>query len=211
MPQRSYQAISFDLPPSALLKAAGVDLHQYFGLWCVEPTSFLQMMQSLEDYNLLRHVETAHFDGTVDAARSAIAVTDASGLEAEDDDDRQRDSSVKIAVLSLSGMMTKRGRSLSSAGSSVRLRRSLRQAARDSSIDAILLKVDSPGGTVDASSLPRDRPSSHALMVILATSRSGIPTLRACTTTYSITPTWSVREHPTLTSCTSAAMMLLSW
>lgn len=143
MLKRSYQAISFDLPSSALLKAAGVDLHQYFGLWCVEPTSFLQMMQSLEDYNLLRHAQSTQFDGKVDAARSAISVTDESGREAEEE------STVKIAVLSLTGMMTKRGSSLSSAGSSVRLRRSIRQAARDKSIDAILIKVDSPGGTVD--------------------------------------------------------------
>lgn len=53
-----------------------------------------------------------------------------------------------IAVISLIGAMTKKSTSFSSGASTIELRSLLRAAARDEDVTGILLRVDSPGGSV---------------------------------------------------------------
>jgi signal peptide peptidase SppA len=53
-----------------------------------------------------------------------------------------------IAVVDINGTMTKKGSSLSDAGSSVKLRQVIRSLARNESVAGIMLRLDTPGGSV---------------------------------------------------------------
>lgn len=132
------------LPTDWLRAESGVNLAQYFGLWAVAEEPFMQMLQHIQSMDMMAHVQASDFDGEVDAQRAAAQVVAADGVEGTSPG---ADSS-QIAVITVRGAMTKMGSSLSSAGSTIRLRRAIRSAARDSSFDAILLVIDSPGGTV---------------------------------------------------------------
>ena len=119
-----------DLSP---LSAKGLDLDQYFGLWAVDDSLFLAQLDRISHMNLLAHVEIHLAEEPALEARAAKVK--ASGQQS-------------IAVVRIQGTMTKRGSSLSDAGSTVALRQSIRQAARDPDVSGILLAIDSPGGTV---------------------------------------------------------------
>ena len=121
---------AIDLTPIA---GAGVELDQYFGLWAVAEEQFLALFNRVGQLNLAAHVHVAA--GTVEAAQRP-QVTNA------------RKSEVTVGVIEIAGTLTKRGSSLSRASSLVALQRAVRTAARDPDIDAILLRIDSPGGTV---------------------------------------------------------------
>jgi signal peptide peptidase SppA len=117
----------------SVLASEGVHLDQYFGLWAVEETRFLQMCQRVGSIDLRAHV-AAHAG---DASISAAKVSQEGG-----------DAGQAIAVIEIEGTLTKRGSSLSAAGSLVRLRQAVRAAVRDPDVGGILLRIDSPGGTV---------------------------------------------------------------
>ena len=119
-----------DLTP---LSSKGLDLDQYFGLWAVDDSLFLAQLDRISQMNLLAHVEIHQAEEPAPMAR--VAKEKASGQQS-------------IAVVRIQGTMTKRGSSLSDAGSTVALRQSIRQAARDPDVSGILLVIDSPGGTV---------------------------------------------------------------
>lgn len=73
----------------------------------------------------------------------------AAGPQAVELEARSRKSDEKtVAVIEIEGTMTKHGSSLSDAGSTIAIRRQVRTSARDPGIDGILLRIDSPGGTV---------------------------------------------------------------
>ncbi|MFZ5833018.1 MAG: signal peptide peptidase SppA [Planctomycetota bacterium] len=124
MPQRE---ISIDLRP---IQGHGLDLDQYFGLWAVEDSRFLQMLEHVARTDLAAHV-TLHAADPAPAA--AVRRAETSGQQ--------------IAVISIEGSLTKRGSSFG-AGSLVRARQAIREAARDPDIGGIMLVIDSPGGTV---------------------------------------------------------------
>lgn len=117
----------------SLLSGKGLDLDQYFGLWAVDDSLFMAQFDRISQMNLLAHVEIHQAEQPTILARVAKQKTA----------DKQT-----IAVISIQGTMTKRGSSLSDAGSTIALRSAVREAARDSDISAILLVIDSPGGTV---------------------------------------------------------------
>ncbi len=121
---------AIDLTPIA---GAGVELDQYFGLWAVAEEQFLALFNRVGQLNLAAHIQVAA--GTVEAAQRP-QVTNA------------KKSEVVVGVIEIAGTLTKRGSSLSRASSLVALQRAVRTAARDPDIDAILLRIDSPGGTV---------------------------------------------------------------
>ena len=149
--------MNFRLPLSFLQGQDGLRLDQYFGLWCVDDVRFLQMLRQVERMDLAVHVREGGFDGAVDEQRAAASVTTAevpqsgprSAANAGGNETPVRDKGriAQIAIISLRGVMTKYGSSLSTTGSTVRLRRALRQAARSDDVDGILLHIDSPGGT----------------------------------------------------------------
>jgi len=96
-----------------------------YGAWCVEPRWMLE-------------AATAIKAGLWPAVRSG-----------DDDDDGEDGYEVHggIAVVDVCGKMTKGGSSFGGC-STVRLRAALRRAAEDDEVSGILLRIDSPGGTV---------------------------------------------------------------
>ena len=133
MPDLQYcpPADSLDVSPIRGL----VDLEQYTGLWAVEDGRFMAQFDQLRQMNLLAHVELHQGDGeAVSQARSNRQATAADGPA--------------IAAIAIRGTMTKRGSSMSDAGSTVAIRRAVREAVRDPEAIGILLVIDTPGGTV---------------------------------------------------------------
>lgn len=110
-------------------------LTQYFGVWSMASEPFLAAIERVNGMELLAHVEQAEI-----AARSqGIAAGPRKGYELIGNG---------IAVVEIIGAMTKYGSSLSEYAGSVQLRRTLRAMMADDGVRAIVLKIDSPGGTV---------------------------------------------------------------
>lgn len=111
----------------------GVDLEQYFGLWAVAEEQFMAMFNRVAQLNLAAHIQV---NGDKQLQAASQPMTNAMTAE------------VKIGVIDINGTLMKRGTSLSSSSSLIRLRQVVRAAAKDPEIDAILLRMDSPGGTL---------------------------------------------------------------
>lgn len=112
-------------------------LEQYFGIWAVLEEPFRAAVDRVGLLNLRIHVETQQ------QKQAAAAASGGSG------GDRREFALVDgIAVISLSGAMMKQSSSLSQSTSTVFARRQIRQAAADPDVRGILLRIDSPGGTV---------------------------------------------------------------
>jgi len=127
----STTAESLDVSPIRGL----VDLEQYTGLWAIDDGRFMAQFDQIRNLNLLAHIELHQGDGeAISAARAGRAEV---GGDAQ-----------SIAVISIRGTMTKRGSSMSNAGSTVAIRRAVREAVRDPEVIGIMLTIDSPGGTV---------------------------------------------------------------
>jgi signal peptide peptidase SppA len=107
---------------------AGLELDQYCGVWAVEESRFNAQLSFVAGLDLRAHV-------AAQTGRDIAAVS-------------QSQTAGGMAVIDIAGTLTKRGSSLSSAGSMVRLRQAVRAAASDPEVAGILLKIDSPGGTV---------------------------------------------------------------
>lgn len=107
-----------------------VKLSNYAGLWCIEPTRFSQMLTHVNSMNMAAHVASQQ--------PRSIGFTD------------QRYQSIEggsIAVIDIQGTMTKAGSSLGGGGT-VEARKAIRQAEEDKTVSSIILRFDSPGGTV---------------------------------------------------------------
>ena len=137
-----------------------LNLDQYFGLWAVEPSRFMQMFDRVSKMDLGSHVRmqlqveadsdvreknekssaASSADSRASAPRAAAAGGSSSRAAAKAEEKT-------VAVIDLNGTLTKRGSSLSASSSLIRLRQSVRQAAADETVGAILLRIDSPGGT----------------------------------------------------------------
>ena len=123
------------------VRQMGVRLDEYCGLWAVEPLRFSQMLHSVSRVDLSSHVranvEAGIKTADIEARGSFDRVTANQGQQDGGD----------IAVIEISGTLTKRGSSLG-AGSSVVARSQIRKATSDNTIAGIMLVIDSPGGTV---------------------------------------------------------------
>lgn len=113
--------LSFTPPRGMSVK----DVDQYFGVWAIESKRAGDIWATLQTYD---------FSGTQMAAR--------------DFDVERSPRGSRIAHVSITGVMTKRGSSLSDAGSTVAARRAITQAADDPKVDGIMLHIESPGGSV---------------------------------------------------------------
>lgn len=114
------------------IKLPSAILGQFEPLWAIEPTRFRQVLAA--------HMAT--LDGRFDAdALPAV----------EGDDDTGFSTTGKIAIIDITGVLTK-GEGFFTrffGGTSMaRTQRAVRESAHDSSITGILLRIDSPGGTV---------------------------------------------------------------
>lgn len=119
--------MQLDLSVARELGVAHLD--QYFGLWAVDETRFLSMFERINAMDLRAHIEQRQIE-----PEAAISVNP--------------NRIGAIAVIDIQGTMTKHGSSLSEGGSTIRIRREIRVAAADGDVAGILLRIDSPGGTV---------------------------------------------------------------
>lgn len=110
-------------------------LDDYFGVWAIEEMRFCAMLDRVSRMNLQIHVQQ-----TPSPKLESKMITTSAGGAAQSDG--------QIAVVPISGTIMKQVGSLSDGTSSVAARMALRAAASDPNISAILLLVDSPGGTV---------------------------------------------------------------
>lgn len=114
-----------------LPRAARVD--QYVGLWAMYEPAFRNAVNGIAAVDLHVHV--------------------AEGLAARKSDKGAESKPYQItkggvAIIEFNGAMTKYGSSFSAFPGSVRMRRTIRQAGADQAVQAIVLQMHSPGGTV---------------------------------------------------------------
>lgn len=124
--------IEIDVAPA---RTAGVDIAQYLGAWAIEPLAFERLVGQVKNMDWSAHLAAAG-ERDISAVKSERRTLAAGSRE------------TRIALVEISGVMTKRGSSMSDAGSMTRARRELRQLADSDEVDAIILRIDSPGGTV---------------------------------------------------------------
>jgi signal peptide peptidase SppA len=106
-------------------------LPDYAGVWAIEPTAGSAMLERYQRTDLKRHI---------DETPAPKRQSDAGILTAG--------SNQKIGVVMLAGPLMKSVGSLDEGTSTVQARRDLRRLAADPEVGAILLAIDSPGGTV---------------------------------------------------------------
>lgn len=107
-------------------------LEDYAGLWAYEPTRFLQAWQLYTQTDWPRHMAAAQ------PARQ-------SGIE------YHKGARGSVAIIKATGSLMKQASSMGGT-STIQLRRDIRAAAGDKDVSAILLAIDSPGGTVAGTS-----------------------------------------------------------
>lgn len=109
----------------------GATLDQYFGPWLILEERFAQQAFAIQHMDLTAHIQQH-------SRNSAVRQQHGGSLQIV------RDS---IAMIDIEGTMTKRGSSLGGGGT-IFIRQQVRAAMNDPSITGILLRIDSPGGTV---------------------------------------------------------------
>lgn len=122
---------TIDLQISDLHSLGIPHLDQYFGLWMVEPNHFQAVAGAIEAMDLKAHVQLRQEI----APKAELARVD-TGRNAD------------LAMIEITGTMTKYGSSMGGSGSTIRARQLIREANSDPNITGILLKLDSPGGSV---------------------------------------------------------------
>ncbi|MBL4700447.1 MAG: S49 family peptidase [Phycisphaeraceae bacterium] len=118
----------------------GVDvprLDQYFGTWAIDPTHGKAMFDQACQRNWADHV----------SQDANIALSTARNASRELDI-RKSSNNTNIAQVYAMGTLMKQATSLQQSSSTIRIKQEIRAAVNDSSVDAILLIIDSPGGTV---------------------------------------------------------------
>lgn len=124
--------ITLDLSPLAGMNVPHID--QYFGVWAIESSRFMTSAQMVRSIDLQAHVLRQQ----TPAALSAFEV----GAR------REYPIVEGIAIIDLYGPLMKFVGSLEEGTSTVSARRKVRNAANDPAVSGILLRIDSPGGTV---------------------------------------------------------------
>lgn len=124
------------------ISLAGIDtprLDEYFGVWAILEEPFRQACRVVEGLDLRQHIaasgekrleKLSARTETVDCRTSANTITTGA-----------------IGVIDLRGPLMKQSSSLSGGTSTVAARQAIRAAAADPEISAILLRIDSPGGS----------------------------------------------------------------
>lgn len=107
-------------------------LAEYFGLWAMLDDRFIGLADQARKLDLHLHLNAESV-----AAASAAAAKQAKPFVAD-----------QVAIITIRGTMMKHASSFSSGTSTVAIRQALREAVRDQDVGAIVLKIDSPGGTV---------------------------------------------------------------
>lgn len=106
----------------------------YAGAWAIEPNAGSMLLAAIQRTDLAAHVASAESPKLVAARDDFQSVKVAGGQQ--------------IAIIPLAGTLMKSVGSMSAGTSTVMTRRMLRKAVADPEVSAILIQVDSPGGTV---------------------------------------------------------------
>lgn len=106
-------------------------LHEYCGVWCMEPRFFADYWRLATSTDLDRHMLLAAERGRESPPYLTLPAK----------------GGKSIAVLRASGPLMKQQPSMGGT-STIALRRQMRQAAAEETVSGILLAIDSPGGTV---------------------------------------------------------------
>ncbi len=125
-----------------LARDAGVrqsHLDQYFGPWCVQPERFASRVEMLQGSNVLEHIEQYRAAGPTTRKHQTIAQPAKAQYDLL--------PGTQIAMLHIVGAMTKYGTSYGDESSTVALRRQVRLCMADEDVKAVLLRIESPGGT----------------------------------------------------------------
>ncbi len=105
-------------------------LADWVGLWAMEPLSFRCLAEQLSRIDLAAHV----INEKPPEMKSALEKVPARNGQS-------------VAIVKVMGTLMKSQSSVGGGTSTVQLRRDIRQAATDQEVSAILLAIDSPGGT----------------------------------------------------------------
>jgi len=105
---------------------------EYAGVWAIEPTAGAALWSLCQRTDLAAHVAAA---GPVQLEAAEYQTIKAGGGQS-------------VAVIPLTGTLMKAVGSMQAGTSTVATRRAIRKAAADPDVSAILLAIDSPGGTV---------------------------------------------------------------
>jgi signal peptide peptidase SppA len=107
-------------------------IEQYFGVWAIYEEVFRGMVDQANRLDLRVHVQQHEGAELQQASANREYGVTTGG----------------VAVLEARGTLMKYTSSMSANTSTIALRRQVRQAVRDEDVSAILLRIDSPGGTV---------------------------------------------------------------
>lgn len=119
-------------------------LDEYFGVWAIEEGRFRQSVERLDGINLHAHIE-ANRDTYEPLASGEIKSAERSNRNYDVTDEG-------VALVNLRGPLMKFRSSLAPGTSTRFARQQIRQAMDDGQVGAILLVIDSPGGTVAGTS-----------------------------------------------------------
>lgn len=107
----------------------------FVGAWAMEPRAFQTLLETVRRSDLHEHVANA----SPMKRQSALGMVSAGNNQT-------------IAVVMLTGSLQKAMSSMSEGTSTIQARADIRKAANDPNVSAILLAIDSPGGTVSGTS-----------------------------------------------------------
>jgi len=124
-------------------------IEQYLGLWAMHEPGFLALLEQVNGMDLLAHIRSQQQNQVqVQAGQGSTDGRAAKPLGGERVVEPLYETVDGVAVIELAGVMVKYASSFSNYAGSVTLRRAVRQAVADAAVNSILLRVDSPGGTV---------------------------------------------------------------
>lgn len=123
---------TMDLSLAADLREQVPYVEQYFGVWAMEEGLFRASVSRFEKLDLHLHLQSSTV-AEIKAAGGSSAVLVTAG---------------HVAVIELRGMLMKQVSSMTRGTSTMLARRQVRAAAADPEVSAIVLRIDSPGGTV---------------------------------------------------------------
>lgn len=116
---------------TGLQTSAAPYFEQYLGVWALRETEMLAQIELIRGFDLSLHLQSAAPGDAKDRAKSA-------GYSIDNG----------VATILLTGSLMKQVSSFSNGTSTVKARRAIREAMNDDAVNAIMLYVDSPGGTV---------------------------------------------------------------
>lgn len=115
-----------------------IDITQYGGIWAMECDAALALLNYVREVGAKAHI--SHVESHLKAMEDQKVVAGNVGTPANNDG--------SVTVIPIFGTMMKKASSFSDAASTVAVRRTLQNAARDPDVKSAILHIDSPGGTV---------------------------------------------------------------